>query len=201
MFTGIIQELGHIEEVRRHRGGARMVVRRGRKTDRLRKGESIAVDGVCLTTISSRNGRFEADLSPETLERSSLGSLQKGAIVNLERPLRLADRLGGHLVQGHVDTVGRMLWTRGDGDFLTCCWSFPPEFSELVVAKGSIAVNGVSLTIIDPDEESFAAALIPETLKRTNLGRLRPGDPVNLEFDFVAKFLVHLLGPYRRKRD
>lgn len=201
MFTGIIQELGRIEELRRDRGGARLVVRRSKKSDRLRKGDSIAVDGVCLTVVSSRNGRFEADLSLETQERSSLGTLVKGTMVNLERPLRLGDRLGGHLVQGHVDTVGNLVWARERGGFLTCRWSFPPRFNELVVEKGSIAVNGVSLTIIEPEADSFAAALIPETLKRTNLGRLRSGDPVNLEFDFMAKFIVHLLGPYRRTRD
>jgi riboflavin synthase len=197
MFTGIIQELGILEELRHHGGGTRMVVRRTPKRDPIGKGESVAVDGVCLTAVSGRKGRLEADLSPETMARSTLGTLQKGAALNLERPLRLTDRLGGHLVQGHVDTVGQLVSRRSSGGFVTCRWRFPPEFRDLVVPKGSIAVNGVSLTIVDPDEDSFAAALIPETLEQTNLGRLQRGDSVNLEFDLVAKLIVRLLQPYR----
>jgi len=199
MFTGIIQELGILEELRRHRGGTRMVVRRAARREPIGKGESVAVDGVCLTAVSGRKGRLEADLSPETIARSTLGTLQKGAAMNLERPLQLTDRLGGHLVQGHIDAVGQLVSRRSSGGFVTCRWRFPPEFRDLVVPKGSIAVNGVSLTIVDPDEDSFAAALIPETLEQTNLGRLRRGDPVNLEFDLVAKLIVQLLQPYRRK--
>ena len=198
MFTGIIQELGVIKTIREERGGARLTIgRRGRGA--LRTGESIAVDGVCLTAISSRNGTFQADLSPETLSRTALGEVRRGSRVNLERPLRLSDRLGGHLVQGHVDAVGRLESISSEGDFVTCRWSFPIEFSDLVISKGSVAVNGVSLTIVEPEESSFGAALIPQTLQHTNLGLLEPGDPVNLEFDIIGKFIARLALPYLKK--
>lgn len=173
------------------------IVRRGRAA--LRNGESIAVDGVCLTAMASRNGTFQADLSPETISRTALGRLRPGSRVNLERPLRLNDRLGGHLVQGHVDAIGHLESTKREGEFVTCRWGFPTEFSDLVISKGSVAVNGVSLTIVEPDRSSFGAALIPQTLKRTNLGLLAQGDPVNLEFDLIGKFIVRLALPYLKK--
>jgi riboflavin synthase len=195
MFTGIITDRGTVSAIRQNKGGARLrISRRGRKT--LRRGDSIAVDGVCLTVVSNRNGSFDADVSPETLSRTILGSLKRGAKVNLERPLRLSDPLGGHLVQGHVDTIGHVESVRDVGEFVTCRFSYPQEFGDFIIAKGSVAVNGVSLTIVDPEPGSFAAALIPETLKRTNLGQLQRGHAVNLEFDVIAKFVSRLAHPY-----
>jgi len=195
MFTGIITDRGTVSAIKQNKAGARVSIsRRARKA--LRRGDSIAVDGVCLTVVSNRSGSFDADVSPETMVRTSLGSLKRGAKVNLEQPLRLSDPLGGHLVQGHVDTVGHVTSVRIEGDFVTCRFSYPSEFADLVISKGSVAVNGVSLTIVDPEPGTFAAALIPETLKRTNLGQLEKGKAVNLEFDVIAKYVVRLTHPY-----
>ena len=194
MFTGIILHSGIIEAFERRDSGARMRVR---TTDEepLGRGESVAVNGVCLTALPA-NGSFVADLSEETLSRTTLGSLGAGARVNIERALALGDRLGGHLVQGHVDTVGALVSIATEGDFAVHRWSFPPEYADLVVSKGSIAVDGVSLTIVDPDRGSFGAALIPETLHRTTLGTAGIGDPVNLEFDMIGKYIRTLAAPY-----
>lgn len=197
MFTGIISDRGTVSAIKQNKGGARLSIsRRGGKA--VRRGDSIAVNGVCLTVVSNRNGVFDADVSPETLSRTILGSLKRGAKVNLEQPLRLSDPLGGHLVQGHVDTVGHVTSVRTEGDFVTCRFSYPAEFADLIISKGSVAVNGVSLTIVDPEPGSFAAALIPETLKRTNLGQLEKGQAVNLEFDVIAKYVSRLTHPYRK---
>jgi riboflavin synthase len=190
MFTGIILHNGAIESFERHANGARMRLSVPAEFD-LQRGESVAVNGVCLTMLPESNG-IVADLSHETLSRTTLGSLAAGTIVNLERAMTLADRLGGHIVQGHVDCVGRLIAIDG-GDYR---WSFPNEFADLVVQKGSISVDGVSLTIVDPDGESFGAALIPETLARTNLGTARAGGEVNLEFDMIAKHVRALVAPY-----
>ena len=195
MFTGIITERGTMSRLEPRGNGARLTIKRSAR-GRLVRGESIAVNGVCLTVASFRDGAFTADLSEETLDRTALGRLQRGARLNLERPLRLIDRLGGHLVQGHVDAVGELQGI--DGEIYR--WTYPREFTELVVSKGSIAVNGVSLTIVDPDSRTFGAALIPETLRKTNLGDLQAGDPVNLEFDVIAKFVRRLAEPYLKGR-
>jgi len=195
MFTGIIQHMGVIHANERGDHAARLVVRVdfGESLDR---GESIALNGVCLTALPV-NGGFAADVSSETLERSTLGRFDAGRGVNVERAMRLSDRLGGHLVQGHVDTTGALVSIETQGDFAVYRWRFPEQFAPLVVDKGSIAVDGISLTIVEPDGETFAAALIPETLRRTNLGRAKIGDEVNLEFDMMAKMARHLLQPYR----
>jgi len=193
MFTGIILHNGTIESLERHANGARLRLSVPPEFD-LQRGESVAVNGVCLTMLPEDEG-IVADLSDETLSLTTLGSLEQGTIVNLERALALGDRLGGHIVQGHVDCVGRLL-AIDNGDYR---WSFPNEFADLVVSKGSIAVDGVSLTIVEPDGESFGAALIPETLHRTNLGTMRVGDAVNLELDMIAKHIRALVAPYIRK--
>lgn len=194
MFTGIILHSGVIEAFDRLESGARL---RLRTTDDepFARGESVAVNGVCLTALPQSDGVI-ADLSDETLSRTTLGSLGAGARVNIERALALGDRLGGHLVQGHVDTVGVLISITTEGEFAVYRWSFPTEYAELVVSKGSIAVDGVSLTIVEPDGGSFAAALIPETLRRTNLGGARIGDRVNLEFDMIGKYIRTLAAPY-----
>lgn len=195
MFTGIILHSGTIERVERLAHGARL---RLRTTDAepFVRGESLAVNGVCLTVLPDSDGSLLADLSDETLSLTTLGSLESGAVVNVERALAVGARLGGHLVQGHVDTVGTLLSTSMEGAFAVYRWSCPSAFSELVVPKGSITVDGVSLTVVDPQPDSFGAALIPETLRRTNIGRTRIGERVNLEFDMIAKHVRALVAPY-----
>lgn len=196
MFTGLIRELGTIRAVAPRGDGARIEILRPTAADPLGRGESIAVNGVCLTALPIDDAAFAADLSPETLRLTTLGGLSAGARVNLERALALGDRLGGHLVQGHVDATAALVSIETEGDFAYYRWSFPPRFAPLVVEKGSIAVDGVSLTIVKPDAGSFGAALIPETLEKTNLGAARVGDPANLEFDQMAKYAQSLFAHY-----
>ncbi|HVR41439.1 MAG TPA: riboflavin synthase [Thermoanaerobaculia bacterium] len=195
MFTGIILHSGTIESFEKLASGARLRVRTS-DPEPFTRGESLAVNGVCLTVLPDRNGALVADLSDETLARTTLDGLGTGSRVNVERALAIGDRLGGHFVQGHVDTVGTLQSITSEGEFAIYRWSFPNEFAPLVVSKGSIAVDGVSLTIVEPDASSFAAALIPETLRRTNLGSARTGDRVNLEFDMIAKYIRTLAAPY-----
>lgn len=195
MFTGIILHSGIIELLERHENGARLRIRTT-DPEPFERGESLAVNGVCLTVLPQEDGALVADLSNETLSRTTLGDLATGAAVNVERALALGDRMGGHFVQGHVDCVGTLASIANEGDFAVFRWSFPPEEASLVVTKGSIAVDGVSLTIVDPDGTTFGAALIPETLSRTNLGTARVGDRVNLEFDMIAKHVRALVLPY-----
>ncbi|HJQ39717.1 MAG TPA: riboflavin synthase [Thermoanaerobaculia bacterium] len=195
MFTGIILHHGSVESFDRLAAGARM---RLRTTDPqpFTRGESLAVNGVCLTVLPESDGSLTADVSDETLARTTLGTLAGGATVNVERALAIGDRLGGHMVQGHVDTTGVLASITTEGEFAVYRWSYPQEFAELVVSKGSIAVDGVSLTVVEPDATSFGAALIPETLRRTSLGQARVGDAVNLEFDMIAKYVRSLVAPY-----
>jgi riboflavin synthase len=198
LFTGIILHSAVIESFDRLEPGARM---RLRTTDDapFARGESLAVNGVCLTVLPEDGGSLVTDLSNETLSRTTLGTLGAGATVNVERALAVGDRLGGHIVQGHVDTVGTLISIASEGEFAIYRWSHPPEFADLVVSKGSIAVDGISLTIVEPDGATFGAALIPETLRRTNLGNARVGDRMNLEFDMVAKYVRTLAAPYLAK--
>lgn len=195
MFTGIILHSGTIDSFEKLPNGARLRLRTT-DPDPFQRGESLAVNGVCLTVLPQDDGSVIMDLSDETLARTTLGSLSQGATVNVERALAVGDRLGGHMVQGHVDAVGRLMSITMEGEFAVYRWSYPEAFADLVVSKGSIAVDGISLTIVDPDTSSFAVALIPETLRRTNLGTSRIGDPVNLEFDMVAKYVRNLVLPY-----
>jgi riboflavin synthase len=199
MFTGIIHSSGVIESFQRLDRGARLRLRTA-SDDVYDRGESVAVNGVCLTALPEDDGSILTDVSSETLSRTTLGSLGGGARVNVERALAVGERLGGHIVQGHVDTVGALLSIATEGEFAVYRWSFPEEYSALVVVKGSIAVDGVSLTIVDPDGGTFGAALIPETLRRTNLGTARIGDSVNLEFDMIAKYIRNLVAPYVPKK-
>ena len=197
MFTGIILHTGTIESFERLPNGARMRIRTT-DPEPFARGESLAVNGVCLTVLPESDGTLVADLSDETLARTTLGSLDTPN-VNVERALAVGDRMGGHIVQGHVDTTGALVSIANEGDFAVYRWSFPREHSDLVVSKGSIAVDGVSLTIVDPEPGSFGAALIPETLRRTNLGEARVGGAVNLEFDMIAKYVRTLVAPYLPK--
>ena len=198
MFTGIIHTNGVIESLERLDAGARLRIR-GTDDDPFVRGESVAVNGVCLTVIPN-GGSLLTEISNETLARTTLGALGTGARVNIERALGVGDRFGGHFVQGHVDTTGALISKKSEGEFAVYRWSFPRDFADLVVSKGSIAVDGVSLTVVDPDDSSFGAALIPETLKRTTLGTARIGERVNLEFDMIAKYVRTLVAPYLATR-
>jgi riboflavin synthase len=195
MFTGIINQIGIIESLDNFESGARLRLRTTDETP-FTRGESLAVNGVCLTVLPQDDGSLLTDVSNETLTRTTLGTLASGAKVNVERAMALGDRLGGHLVQGHVDCVGALLSIKAEGEFAVYRWSVPREYAELIVDKGSIAVDGVSLTVIEPDGVSFGAALIPETLRRTNLGDAAVGDRVNLELDMIAKYVRSLVAPY-----
>ena len=195
MFTGIIHHGGVVEAFERLESGARL---RLRTTDEgpFVRGESVAVNGVCLTVLPQADGTLSTDVSDETLRRTTIGDLRAGDRVNIERALAVGDRLGGHIVQGHVDATGALESIEEQGEFAVYRWSYPVEFAPLVVSKGSIAVDGVSLTIVEPSKATFAAALIPETLRRTTLGAARVGTAVNLEFDMVAKYIRNLVSPY-----
>jgi riboflavin synthase len=192
MFTGLVQDRGRIEAVVTTADGVRLRVRSA-LAEELREGESVAVEGVCLTATAVEAGRFGADVMSETLHRSTLGDLGAGASVNLELPLRAGDRLGGHVVQGHVDGIGAIGDVTQDGFSRRVFVSAPAELLRYVVEKGSIAVAGVSLTVAEVGDEGFAVALIPETLERTTLGDLEGGDRVNLEVDVLAKHVEKLL--------
>src|SRR3954453_5642942 len=194
MFTGIINHTGIIDSLHTLDPGARLRLRTSDETPFVR-GESVAVNGVCLTVLPEGDV-LVADVSNETLARTTLGSLASGVRVNVERAMSLGERLGGHLVQGHVDCVGELLSVEREGEVAVYRWSVPEEYAELVVDKGSIAVDGVSLTVVEPDGVSFGAALIPETLRRTNLGDAKVGDRVNLELDMIAKYVRSLVAPY-----
>jgi riboflavin synthase len=198
MFTGIVEELGEVAGIE-HRGDAARLTIRG-STQGTSLGESIAVNGVCLTVADMMDGTFTADVMGETLDRSGLGALIPGAPVNLERSVRLADRLGGHLVQGHVDATATIVSRTPTAHWDQVRIQLPGGISRYVVEKGSIAVDGISLTVsalsssAEP-EAWFEVCLIPETLKRTTLGTRKPGDTVNLEVDVIAKYVERLLGP------
>jgi riboflavin synthase len=192
MFTGLVQDRGRVEAVDQTAGGVRLRVGSALAGD-LEDGDSVAVDGVCLTATDVGADEFAADVMNETLERSTLAAVAMGRAVNLELPLRAADRLGGHVVQGHVDGVGEVVEVAEEG-FARRVWiEPPPELLRYVVEKGSIAVAGVSLTVADVAGDRFAVALIPETLERTTLGGVTAGDRVNLEVDVLAKYVEKLL--------
>ncbi|GLW12149.1 riboflavin synthase subunit alpha [Microtetraspora sp. NBRC 13810] len=194
MFTGIIEELGQVAAVEPRRDAARVSIRGKTVTSDARHGDSIAVNGVCLTVVDVQGDVFSADVMKETLDRSALGALAEGARVNLERAVRAGQRLGGHIVQGHVDGTGTLLSRTPAEHWHVVRISLPPALNRYVVEKGSIAVDGVSLTVTEVDEEGFALGLIPVTLELTTLGWKRPGDPVNLEVDVIAKYVEKLVG-------
>ncbi|MFL5841130.1 MAG: riboflavin synthase [Thermoleophilaceae bacterium] len=184
MFTGLVEQMGEV-----HSAGTRLAVTTPLAAE-LQRGDSIAVNGVCLTAVDITPESFEADVMEETLERSSLGRLQEGDRVNLELPLRVGDRLGGHFVQGHVDSTGAVESVEQREHSRVVRVRAPAEVLRYVVEKGSIAIDGVSLTVVDVDDDGFSVSLIPETLERTTLGSVSPGDPVNLEVDMLAKYAV-----------
>lgn len=194
MFTGLVQEVGRISSVRASDGGARLKVS-APLADALETGDSVLVNGVCLTAVGVDSTAFEADLSPETLRRSSLGELGSGDRVNLELPLRASDRLGGHIVQGHVDAVAELREVHEEGGGRDLQLEAPPAALRYVVEKGSVALDGVSLTVTEVHEDGFSVSLIPETLARTNLGDARPSRKLNLEVDVLAKYVEKLVAP------
>src|SRR5437870_3022644 len=192
MFTGIIEELGRVREIEKRGEDARIVIEARTVTEGSSDGDSIAVNGVCLTALDVKSDSFAADVSKETLFRSTLGGLRTGAPVNLERAVTPATRLGGHIVQGHVDARGKFLGAENHGDSWTFRFSYPNEIARYLVFKGSIAVEGVSLTIAELTDEYFEIAVIPKTLELTNFSHLQPGDEVNLEADVIAKYLERM---------
>ena len=193
MFTGIIEELGHVHAIEQRGENARIVIEAHTVTEDAHDGDSIAVNGVCLTALDVKPGSFAADVSKETLLRSTLGNLGTGSPVNLERAVTPATRLGGHIVQGHVDARGKFLGSQDHGESWTFRFAYPKEIGAYLVFKGSIAVEGISLTIADLADDYFEIAIIPKTWEVTNFSRLRPGDEVNLEVDVIAKYVERML--------
>lgn len=193
MFTGLIEELGVIEQVERRPAGAVFRIGASRITTDIANGDSIAVNGVCLTALNVGNKGFSADVSPETLARTTLDRLAVGTRVNLERALLPTQRLGGHIVQGHVDATGTFIGSRDAGDFRTVTIGFEPDFAKYLVFKGSVAVEGISLTVAALRENEFDIAVIPKTWEMTDLSTLAPGDAVNLEADVIAKYVERML--------
>ncbi len=196
MFTGIIEELGSVVAVGPRGDGARLTVRGPQVVKDARHGDSIAVSGVCLTVVTLDEDTFTADVMRETLDRSCLGALRDGDPVNLERAATLGTRLGGHLVQGHVDGVGTVLGRQPGEQWEVVRIALPPFLAKYVVHKGSITVDGVSLTVSGIHEHEFEVSLIPTTLALTTLGHKEIGAPVNLEVDVIAKYVEKLVGRY-----
>jgi riboflavin synthase len=200
VFTGIIEELGRVRAIDRREGGARLEIAASTVLADARPGDSIAVNGCCLTVVDRGDGWWAADAVIETLERTALGSLERDDSVNLERPLRLSDHLGGHLVQGHVDAVGQVAARRPLADGSTrFTFSAPADVLRYVVEKGSVAVDGISLTVAALGDEAFDVAIIPHTLAVTTLGQRDPGAAVNIEADLIAKYVERLLVPTSRE--
>jgi riboflavin synthase len=200
MFTGIIEATGTVEALQATEAGARLSVTTKLDVGALPLGASIAVDGVCLTVVERAAGRFAADLGPETLARTTLGTLAPGARVHLERPLRLGDALGGHLVSGHVDCVGEIVGRREMGSALELDVRAPAAVARTLCSKGSVTVAGASLTINVVEGERFSVTLIPHTLAVTRLGELAVGAPVNLEGDLIAKHVERLVSAHLETR-
>ena len=193
MFTGIIEELGSVRSIEERGENARIVIAARIVTEGTNHGDSISVNGVCLTALDIQPDSFAADVSRETLLRSTLGRLRPGSPVNLERAVTPATRLGGHIVQGHVDARGRFTSVEDHGESWTVKIAFPKEIARYLVFKGSVAVEGISLTIAGLTDDHFEIAIIPKTWEVTNLSHLKPGDEVNLEVDVIGKYVERLL--------
>jgi riboflavin synthase len=199
MFTGLVEGVGEITEMRRMAEGLRLAVAPPFPVAELALGESVAVSGACLTVVKMEGRAFQVEVSPETLARSSLASKKVGDRVNLERSLRLGDRLGGHLVTGHVDGLGVLKERRQGPEHLELTFEMPASLAPLVIEKGSIAVDGVSLTVNSVTGTAFSVNIIPYTAKDTTLDGLKVGDRVNLETDIIGKYVARLLGPHLAK--
>lgn len=194
MFTGIIQGFGTVAEKRAAGGGVVLALEADFDLTDPEEGESIAVNGTCLTARNITGNRFLADVSPESLSCTGMGSLSVGSRVNLERALRLSDRLGGHIVSGHIDGLATVEERRSAGDFTLFVFSLDPGLTKYVIAKGSITINGVSLTVNGCEHSRFSVSIIPHTLSSTTLGELKQGDKVNIEVDIIGKYVEKLLG-------
>ncbi len=199
MFTGIVQGTGKLLSRKSAGGGMAFDLQAGFQLTDPEEGESIAVNGACLTAYNIRSDRFSVDVSPESLSRTTLGTLIVGGRVNLERALRLSDRLGGHLVSGHVDCVGILSGIRQEGDFTILAFSVPAEQDRYIIEKGSISVDGVSLTVNSCSKGSFSVSIIPHTMQATTLGQLKSGNRVNIEVDIIGKYVEKLLFAKDRK--
>ena len=200
MFTGIVEGLGELVKVEAISRGRRFSIRAPFSLADTRLGDSIAVNGACLTVTGIKGEVFTVDVSPETLARTTLSALSPGAKVNLERALRLGDRLGGHLVTGHVDGVGQVVSRKEQGDFIFFTLRLPRGLEKFVVEKGSIAVDGISLTVNEVKGEEVGLAIIPHTARITTMGLRKPGDQVNIETDLIGKYVARLLSPYASSR-
>lgn len=198
MFTGIIEELGTIQTIITARDGARIVVHAPTILADAKIGDSIAVNGVCLTVVEKTASTFAADVSAETLRRTSLKQIKQNSKINLERPMTPSARFGGHIVQGHVDAMGDFLFAKAEGEGWIVRIGFPPQLGKYIVEKGSITVDGISLTVAALGDDWFEIAVIPHTWKVTNLATLKPGDAVNLEVDIIAKYVERMLQPYQQ---
>lgn len=190
MFTGIVEEVGRVARLQQRAGGTRFVVEADVVMDGLKVGDSVAINGACLTVVARDVRTFQVEATPETLRRTNLGALRQASGVHLERALTASGRVGGHFVQGHVDAVGSLASLRPEGDSVVATFTAPAEVMRYVVPKGSIAVDGVSLTVVDVAEDRFTVALIPHTLDVTLLTKQDIGSPVNLEADILAKYVA-----------
>jgi len=199
MFTGIVREIGRVEELERSERGARLRIR-AKLAAELGEGDSVSVSGACLTVASVTDGAFEADVGNQTLSVTTLGELEPGAPVNLELPLRVGDPLGGHLVQGHVDGTGEVMAAWADGFARRLRLAAPRELARFIVERGSVTVDGVSLTVSALADDGFEVSLIPETLERTTLGALANGGQVNLEVDVIARYAERLVQGFEEER-
>ena len=195
MFTGLVESLAEVVDVVSEPPGVRLVVAEPEIAPQTAVGDSIAVNGCCLTVVMVEQPRLGFQAGPETLDRTNLGRLQAADRVNLERSLRVGDRLGGHFVTGHIDGVGALAERHDDGEWCTCWFQAPEELTRQMVSKGSVAVDGVSLTLVDVRPDRFSVMLIPHTLAVTTLGGLGVGDPVNLETDLLAKYAQNAVRP------
>ena len=193
MFTGLIEDVGTIADLRLRNGSAVVTVRTKLPVGKMAMGASVAVNGACLTVVKKLKNAFIVDVSPETLACTDLGALKLGSLVNLEQPVRLDERLGGHLVTGHVDGVGTVVMIEKQGDFTVFTFQVAKELSRLLVSKGSVAVDGISLTVNQCRPRRFAVAIIPFTLQHTNLQGCRVGDKVNIETDLIGKYVHSFL--------
>jgi riboflavin synthase len=192
MFTGLIEQLARVADIEAEPPGVRLIVAVGGMAGEVKIGDSIAVNGCCLTVVRIDGESLSFQAGEETLKRTNLGELGPGSPVNIERSLAIGDRLGGHFVTGHIDGQGTLVERRDDKDWSTCWFGVPAELVKQIASKGSIAVDGVSLTVVDVEPSRFSVALIPHTLSATTLGRLAIGDSVNLETDLVAKYIARL---------
>lgn len=200
MFSGIVEVLGDVRSMASGDSGARIAIEAGALVEGVKLGDSIAINGACMTVVAFGNSIFEADISPESLRMTNLGDLKAGEKVNLEKALVLGDRLGGHMVTGHIDGMGKIRERKADGDSIWLTVEAPPDVMRYLVFKGSIAVDGISLTVATCDEDSFSIAIIPHTSEHTTLTAKRDGAVVNLEADLIGKYVEKLLLPHAQAR-